>query len=228
MTPERWQKIQQVLDRRQPDLTVLMERVHKWHNFSAVLRTCDAVGALEAHLVPAAHGIPTEDKDPSRHTAATSGSAAKWVGLRTYPDTPAAFADLRARGFAIYAAHFSQKAVDYRQVDYTRPTCILLGTEKWGVTEEAAQLADDHVVIPMMGMVQSLNVSVAAAVILFEVQRQRLRAGMYDKPRLEPALRRRLLFEWAYPDWAERCRKEGRDYPALSPQGEILWGDSKP
>jgi tRNA (guanosine-2'-O-)-methyltransferase len=96
------------------------------------------------------------------------------------------------------------------------------------VTEEAAQLADGHVVIPMMGMVQSLNVSVAAAVILFEAQHQRLRTGMYDKPRLEPALRRRLLFEWAYPDWAERCRKEGRDYPALSPQGEILWGDSKP
>ncbi|PZA08168.1 MULTISPECIES: tRNA (guanosine(18)-2'-O)-methyltransferase TrmH [unclassified Meiothermus] len=222
MTPERWRKINAVLDRRQPDLTVLMERVHKWHNFSAVLRSCDAVGVLEAHLVPAAHGIP-EDKNPSRPTAATSGSAAKWVGVRLHPDTPAAFAELRARGFIVYAAHFSPVAVDYREVDYTQPTCILLGTEKWGVTEEAAALADGHIVIPMMGMVQSLNVSVAAAVILFEAQRQRMRLGMYDGSRLEPALRQRLLFEWAYPDWAERCRKEGRDYPPLGPEGEILW-----
>lgn len=236
MTPERWRKINRVLARRQPDLTVLMERVHKWHNFSAVLRTCDAVGALEAHLIPAAHGIPQEspqksedwdERVKSKHTDATSGSAAKWVGLSTHPDTPSAFAHLRARGFAVYAAHFSEKAVDYREVDYTRPTCILLGTEKWGVTEEAAHLADGHILIPMMGMVQSLNVSVAAAVILFEAQRQRLRVGMYDEPRLGPALYQKLLFEWAYPDWAERCRQEGRAYPPLSPEGEILWEDSK-
>lgn len=229
MTPERWRKINRVLARRQPDLTVLMERVHKWHNFSAVLRTCDAVGVLEAHLIPAQQGIPqSPDKGEggmSKPTDATSGSAAKWVGLSTHPDTPSAFAHLRARGFRVYAAHFSEKAVDYRQVDYTQPSCILLGTEKWGVTEEAARLADGHVVIPMMGMVQSLNVSVAAAVILFEAQRQRMEAGLYDRPRLEPALYRKLLFEWAYPDWAERCRQEGRAYPPLSQEGEILWED---
>ncbi|MER3479150.1 MAG: tRNA (guanosine(18)-2'-O)-methyltransferase TrmH [Meiothermus sp.] len=229
MTPERWRKINRVLARRQPDLTVLMERVHKWHNFSAVLRTCDAVGVLEAHLIPAQQGIPQSpakgEGGMSKPTDATSGSAAKWVGLSTHPDTPSAFAHLRARGFRVYAAHFSEKAVDYRQVDYTQPSCILLGTEKWGVTEEAARLADGHVVIPMMGMVQSLNVSVAAAVILFEAQRQRMEAGRYDRPRLEPALYRKLLFEWAYPDWAERCRQEGRAYPPLSQEGEILWED---
>ncbi len=193
MTPERLARIRAVLDKRQPDLTVLLERVHKPHNLSAILRSCDAVGVLEAHAIPPAQG---ELSLQGRTYNETSGSAAKWVGLRLHDDTASAFAFLRRQGFQILAAHFSQQAVDYRQVDYTRPTCILLGTEKWGVSPEAAQQADQHVIIPMMGMVQSLNVSVAAAVILFEAQRQRLEAGFYDRPRLTPARYQEVLQYW--------------------------------
>jgi len=86
--------------------------------------------------------------------------------------------------------------VDYRQLDYTCPTCVLLGTEKWGVSPEAAELSDAHILIPMMGMVQSLNVSVAAAVILFEAQRQRLQRGLYDQPQLSPEGYTEMLENW--------------------------------
>lgn len=210
MTPERLAKIRAVLDKRQPDLTVLMERVHKPHNFSAILRSCDAVGVLEAHAIPAKHGLPDLEEAAgldlkSKTFNETSGSAAKWVGLQVHPDTLSALNHLKSRGFQVLAAHFSERALDYRQADYTRPTCILLGTEKWGVSPEAAEQADAHILIPMMGMVQSLNVSVAAAVILFEAQRQRLQAGFYQQPRLSPE-----DYEFWLRNWVERhVRGEG-------------------
>ncbi|MDT7919014.1 MAG: tRNA (guanosine(18)-2'-O)-methyltransferase TrmH [Meiothermus sp.] len=201
MTPERLARIRAVLDKRQPDLTVLMERVHKPHNFSAILRSCDAVGVLEAHAIPARHGIPNLEEAENLSLKGktfneTSGSAAKWVGLQVHPDVASAFAHLKSQGFQVLAAHFSERAVDYRQADYTRPTCILLGTEKWGVSPEAAERADAHILIPMMGMVESLNVSVAAAVILFEAQRQRLQAGFYQRPRLSPEDYEAVLQSW--------------------------------
>lgn len=210
MTPERLAKIRAVLDKRQPDLTVLMERVHKPHNFSAILRSCDAVGVLEAHAIPAKHGLPDLEEAAgldlkSKTFNETSGSAAKWVGLQVHPDTLSALNHMKSRGFQVLAAHFSERALDYRQADYTRPTCILLGTEKWGVSPEAAEQADAHILIPMMGMVQSLNVSVAAAVILFEAQRQRLQAGFYQQPRLSPE-----DYEFWLRNWVERhVRGEG-------------------
>ncbi|WP_457637646.1 tRNA (guanosine(18)-2'-O)-methyltransferase TrmH [Oceanithermus sp.] len=211
MTPERYRRLRQVLDRRQPDLTVLMENVHKPHNFSAILRTADAVGVYEAHAVNPTGGVPTFHD--------TAGGSEKWVYLRVHPNIEEAVSHLKERGFTVYAANLSQRAVDYREVDYVRPAAVLLGAEKWGVSPRAAELADADVIIPMMGMVQSLNVSVAAAVILFEAQRQRLEAGLYDRPRLDEKTYRRTLFEWAYPREAATLRKLGKPYPALDESG---------
>ena len=176
MTLQRRQRISDVLSKRQPDLTVLAEEVHKPHNLSAVIRSCDAVGIGTVHAVRPTGGVAT--------FSATSASADKWVELVVHDGVASAVAALKARGMRVYAAHLSQQAVDYRAVDYTQPCALLLGNEKAGVSSEAAALADEHVIIPMLGMVQSLNVSVAAAVILFEAQRQRLAAGMYDRVRL--------------------------------------------
>lgn len=215
MTPERYDKILRVLKRRQPTLSVLMDEVNKPHNFSAVLRTCDAVGVLTAHAVPPRSGaLPTFD--------ATSGSAHKWVTVRKHPDALSAVRELQAQGVQVLATHLSQRSVDYRESDYTRPTCVLLGAEKWGVSGDAASLADANIVIPMFGMVQSLNVSVAAATILFEAQRQRLAAGMYDVPQLAPGELDCLAFEWAYPDLAPGYRERREAYPVLDEQGQIL------
>ncbi|WP_135257807.1 tRNA (guanosine(18)-2'-O)-methyltransferase TrmH [Thermus caldilimi] len=188
MTEARRRRIEEVLRRRQPDLTVLLENVHKPHNLSAILRSCDAVGVLEAHAVNPTGGVPTFNE--------TSGGSHKWVYLKVHPNIREAFQYLKARGFAIYATALREDALDFREVDYTRPTAILLGAEKWGVSEEALALADGAIQVPMFGMVQSLNVSVAAAVILFEAQRQRLKAGLYEKPRLDPELYQRVLEDW--------------------------------
>ncbi|WP_117238118.1 tRNA (guanosine(18)-2'-O)-methyltransferase TrmH [Thermus sediminis] len=187
-TPQRQKRLEEVLRRRQPDLTALLENVHKPHNLSAILRTCDAVGVLEAHAVNPTGGVPTFNE--------TSGGSHKWVYLRVHPSTEEAFRHLRERGFRIYATALREGAQDYREVDYTRPTAIVFGAEKWGVSEEALALSDGLVHIPMLGMVQSLNVSVAAAVILFEAQRQRLMAGLYDRPRLDPELYQKVLADW--------------------------------
>ena len=176
MTLRRRERIREVLSRRQPDLTVIAEHVHKPHNLSAVLRSCDAVGIGTVHAVNPTGGVPTY--------SATSASAEKWVEVLVHGDVAGAVATVRRSGARVYAAHLSGTAVDYREVDYTVPCAVLLGNEKDGVTPEAAELADAHVIIPMLGMVQSLNVSVAAAVILFEAQRQRLGAGLYEAPRL--------------------------------------------
>ncbi len=214
-TPERYAKIRRVLSLRQPTLSVLMDEVNKPHNFSAILRTCDAVGVMQAHAVPPrGHGLPT--------FGATSGSADKWVEVQTHPDAVSAVKALQDKGFQVLATHLSEKSVDYRAPDYTRPTCVLLGAEKWGVSDEAAAAADANIVIPMMGMVQSLNVSVAAATILFEAQRQRLSAGMYAQPQLDEAELERLAFEWAYPELVEIYQGRGEAYPALGEAGEVL------
>ncbi|MBW7916448.1 MAG: tRNA (guanosine(18)-2'-O)-methyltransferase TrmH [Trueperaceae bacterium] len=193
MTMRRRRRIHDVLAKRQPDLTVLAEEVHKPHNLSAILRSCDAVGIGTVHAVKPTGGVAT--------FSATSASADKWVELVLHDSVAAAVATLKASGMRVFAAHLSEQAVDYRTVDYTSPCAVLLGNEKEGVSPEAAALADEHVIIPMLGMVQSLNVSVAAAVILFEAQRQRLAAGRYDRPALSEAELATLTSRWL-PRWA--------------------------
>lgn len=216
MTPRRWQRIKAVLERRQPDLTVLMDRVHKPHNFSAIVRTCDAVGIYRAHALPAEPG-------GWRLSAGIAQGAQKWVKLTRHRRFEDAERRLREEGLTTYAAHLSDSAVDFRSVDFTRPCAVILGTEKCGVGEEAAAAADAHIHIPMLGMVASLNVSVACALILFEAQRQRTEAGLYDRRRLDDATFHRTLFEWAYPREAAQCRRHGWPYPAVDEtDGRIL------
>lgn len=189
MTEARRRRIEEVLRRRQPDLTVLLENVHKPHNLSAILRSCDAVGGPRGPC-----GEPHRGACPP--STRPAGGSHKWVYLRVHPDIQTAIGHLRERGFRIYATALREDALDFREVDYTQPTAILLGAEKWGVSQEALALSHGAIKIPMLGMVQSLNVSVAAAVILFEAQRQRLKAGLYEHPRLDPELYQRVLEDW--------------------------------
>lgn len=214
-TARRFARLKSVLDRRQPDLTVLLENVHKPHNFAAIVRTCDAVGVYEAHAVTPAGARPALN-------AAVASGAGGWLRVRAWDELGPACDALADQGFQLVAAHPGAGAVDFRALDYTRPTALLLGQEKDGVTADALARADRLVAIPMLGMVPSLNVSVAAAVILFEAQRQRLAAGLYDRSRLDPESYRATLFEWAWPVLAERCRKEGVPYPELDENGAVV------
>jgi tRNA (guanosine-2'-O-)-methyltransferase len=214
MLPERFHRLREVLLRRQPDLTVIMDQVNKAHNFSAVLRSCDATGVLEAHAVPPRDGL---DLSP-----VTSAGSEKWVRVHRHPNIETGLSALKERGFMVVAAHPAENALDFRDMDFTRPTAILLGAELHGVSPEGLAGADRTIAIPMTGMVQSLNVSVAAALLLFEAQRQRAEAGLYDQKRLpEPEFTERL-FEWAYPRLARSYRSRGLPYPRLDADGTIL------
>lgn len=214
MRPQRFARLSGILDRRQPDLTVLTDNVHKAHNISAIVRTCDAVGVLEVHAVW---------PDPSFRVEPTSASGTqRYVPVRAHQDLGSAFDHLAQRPFQIVAAHPDPRAIDFRQVDFRRPTAVLLGSERDGLSAEARERVETFIAIPMLGAVASLNVSVAAAIILFEAQRQRLEAGFYDAPRLTGEVRDRILFEWAYPKLAEFCRRKRIAYPRLDEDGTLL------
>lgn len=213
-TPKRFHRIRAVLDRRQPDLTLLLEDVQVPHNLAALVRSLDAVGGLEAHAVWPGGKLPI--------SRPTSGGNRKWVPVRKHKTLADALSRLKDRGFRILAAHPGESSTDFRQVDYLRPTAILLGNEDFGVTPEARAGVDELVSIPMMGMGTSLNVSVAGALILFEAQRQRAAAGFYNAPRLDAEMYAKLLFEWVYPRLAVLCRRHGAAYPELGEDGEIL------
>jgi tRNA (guanosine-2'-O-)-methyltransferase len=214
MTMERYQKVLAMLQKRQPDLTILAEDVHKPHNLSAMLRSSDAVGIGTVHATHPTGGIATFNE--------TSASAEKWVKVQVHQDIETAVAKLKAQNMQLFAAHFSAKALDYRDVDYTKPTCILFGNEKSGVSEKAADLADAHVIIPMLGMVPSLNVSVATAIILFEAQRQRRAAGFYDAPRFSEAELQEQAFWLLHPKEAELYTARGQPFPPFNEDGAIV------
>lgn len=216
MTPERYARIREMLNHRQPDLTVCMEQVHKPHNVSAVIRTADAVGVHQVHAI-----WPTDHMRTLVSTAAGSNS---WVKVTTHATIKDAVGDLKAQGMQVLATNLSAKAVDFRDIDYTRPTCILLGQEKNGISAEALALADQDIIIPMTGMVQSLNVSVASALILYEAQRQRLMAGMYhrDTSPLDEEEQQRLLFEGGYPVLARVAKRKGLPRPRIDQQGQVV------
>ena len=215
LLPRRFERLQAVLNRRMGDLTVVLEAVDKPHNLSAILRTCDAVGVLEAHVV----SLPGRPRTFNK----TAKGSQKWVPLHPHPSIEGCLQGIKARGFRIFGTHLGVNARDYRDCDFTGPTAFVLGAEKWGLSEEATALVDQATVIPMIGMVQSLNVSVATATLLFEALRQREAAGLVPQAGEGVPSGRydAVLFEWAYPQVAAWCQKEGRPYPALDAEGAI-------
>jgi tRNA (guanosine-2'-O-)-methyltransferase len=176
-TPERIARITRVLSLRQPDLRVVLEAVANTHNANAVLRTCEAAGLLHIHVIG-------RSEDPLPINAAITTRADKWLTIHYHPTTEEGLAWLRSEGFLIAATHLSEDAIPYTQIDFTKPTAIVFGGEKEGISAAGLALADAKIKIPMYGMAQSLNLSVSAGIILYEAIRQRLERGYFDRPRL--------------------------------------------
>ena len=214
MTPERFTKIKEVLSKRQTDLTVIMDNIHKPHNFNAIVRTCDAVGIQDVQYVPVKQGY--------RQLNYYAKGSQKWVEAHKFDNFRSIANTLHDSGYQLLAAHFSDEAVDYREIDYTKPTAIVMGTELDGISDETAKIVDKHITVPMHGMVASLNVSVASAVILFEAQKQRLAAGLYEYRSLSDERYKKLLFEWSYPRIARMYREKNEPYPELDDEGYFL------
>jgi tRNA (guanosine-2'-O-)-methyltransferase len=214
MTPERLERINVMLDKRQPDLTVCMEGIHKSHNLAAVVRTADAVGVSDVHAI--------WKSDEMEVRGGSAAGSQNWIDVHNYSKTSDAIDALKKQGMQILVTNLSDNAVDFREIDYTKPTAIILGQEKFGASDIALEMADQHIVIPMVGMVQSLNVSVACSVVLYEAQRQRQLAGMYNTPRIDDNRRQRFLFEGGHPIFAEACKRKGLPYPVIDEEGKII------
>lgn len=190
-TSRRQQRIESVLRRRQTTLTVVLEDVHDPHNASAVLRSCDAVGVLDVHLV-----YMLEEPPRKSFGRSTSASAAKWIRVHLHNSIAECYRDLREQGFVIAATALEPESRDLYELDFTVPMALVFGNEMRGLSEEAVRGADCTVYIPMQGMVESLNISVSCAVTLYEAMRQRERAGMYDEPQLGKDEFLQLRDEW--------------------------------
>ena len=214
MSPERFARINQMLDNRQTDLTICLDKVHKTNNIAAVIRTADAVGIHQIHAV-----WPDIEMRVSGNTA--SGSQ-QWVKTIKHYRMSEAAEQFKAKDMQVLATNFSSTAIDFRDVDYTKPTVVIMGNERDGVSDEGLAIADQHIIIPMIGMVQSLNVSVASALIMYEAQRQRAQAGKYGTRTLDDAYCQTMLFEQGHPIYAKACRRKNIPYPQIDDQGQIL------
>jgi tRNA (guanosine-2'-O-)-methyltransferase len=189
-TERRLNRLEQVLRCRQPDLTVVVENVHDPHNVSAVLRSCDAAGVMAVQLIYTDAEFPDIGKK-------SSASAKKWVELRRFDGVKKCYDTLHDEGFRIFATSLEKKSSSLYEVDLTQKVAIVVGNEHEGVSREATQRADGVLLIPMYGMIESLNVSVATAVILFEAVRQRIAAKSYATSKLPDAEVAKLLKIWA-------------------------------
>ncbi|MGD0339283.1 MAG: RNA methyltransferase [Bacteroidota bacterium] len=188
-TDQRLKKIHSVLRHRQPDLTIVMENIHDPHNVSAMLRSADAVGVMEVQLVYTKEEFPKIGEK-------SSASARKWVLRRKFTSIDECYTKLHSEGFRIYATHLGEEAVSLYSLGLTRPAALVFGNEHRGVSDEAAEKADGNFLIPMMGMIQSLNVSVACAVSLYEAFRQRMEAGQYKSRKFSKNVFDALFEEW--------------------------------
>ena len=188
-TEKRLGKITRVLTSRQHSLTVVMENIHDPHNVSAIFRTCDAVGIPKVNLIYNYESFPRIGKK-------SSASAFKWVDKERFNSVDECYMDLRKNNFKIFASSLSDKSKNLYDLDLTQKIAIVVGNEHRGVSNEAAKLADEIFLIPQFGMVQSLNVSVATATIVYEALRQRLKAGMYDKSELDDKTLDQMIDQW--------------------------------
>lgn len=190
MTPARFDKLSSVLIHRQFDLTVVLENVFDPHNISAVMRTCDAVGVQEIYILNTK--IPRHKKWGAR----SSSSAAKWLTVHQFEDTALCFAAIRECGLKILTTNLGEDSTPLYKVDFANPIALVFGNEHSGVSEEIRAMADGNFVIPQVGIIQSLNISVACAVTLYEAFRQKEIAGHYQGNSQEGAARLQLLKDW--------------------------------
>ena len=175
----RYERMKSVLDHRQPDIHVYMENVQDQHNFSAIIRTCDAMGVMHMYR-EYNNGL----KHEKQLNVGVSLGTDKRVRLNQITDQSDFFTTKKQDWYQIITTHLATDTVDFREIDYTKPTVLVIGNERDGTSKSIINHADHTIKIPMVGMAQSLNVSVATGIVMAEIQRQRKAAGMYETPQL--------------------------------------------
>ncbi len=192
MTTERTEKLLKVLSQRQANLAVVMENVQDPHNISAVMRTCDAVGIQDIYILNTK--IPRHKKFGTK----SSSSALKWLTIHQFDDVEKCFEELRKHHQKILTTHLSTDAISLYEIDFTKSVALVFGNEHSGVSDEVRALADGNFIIPQMGIIQSLNISVACAVSIYEAYRQKKIAGHYQQTSLSKERINDLRSEWGF------------------------------
>lgn len=190
MTPARYNRLTSVLNHRQPDLTVVLENVFDPHNVSAVMRTCDAVGIQDVYILN--DRIPPHKKWGYR----SSSTAAEWLSVHQFTNAVECFDAVRKKYSKIYTSHLGEASSDLYSMDLTESIALVFGNETFGISENIRKYSDGDFIIPQVGIIKSLNISVACAVTLYEAFRQKKNAGHYDSCRLPDSYRQELSDSW--------------------------------
>ena len=189
-TEKRIEKLTRVIKSRQPSLKIVLENIHDRRNVSAIFRTCDAAGIPKVSLIYNVEKFPRIGKK-------SSASAFKWVEKDKFKTVEECYAALRKDGYKILASAISENAVSVYEIDFTKKCAIVMGNENRGLSFEAIEQADLQFKIPMFGMVQSLNVSVSAAIVVYEALRQRIKSHKFDKSELSEKQIADMLNLWS-------------------------------
>jgi tRNA (guanosine-2'-O-)-methyltransferase len=197
MTPERHNRLTSVLNKRQGDITIVLENVFDPHNISAVMRTCDAVGLQDIYV------LNTKIPPHKKWGVKSSSSAAKWLTIHQYDNAEECFLSLRKHYSKILTTHLSSDAISLHKIDFTKSIALVFGNEHSGVSDEIRALADGNFIIPQVGIIQSLNISVACAVTLYEAFRQKTNAGQYNQQSLN-----NVRYDELYKKWENNGREE--------------------
>lgn len=192
MTPERSNKLLTVLSKRQANLTLVLENVQDPHNISAVMRTADAVGIQDIYI------LNTKIPRHKKFGAKSSSSALKWLTIHQYTNAEECFNELRKHYHKILTTHLSSDAVSLYDIDFTDSIALVFGNEHSGVSDEVRALADGNFIIPQVGIIQSLNISVACAVSIYEAYRQKKLAGHYNQFSLSKERADSLMMQWGF------------------------------
>lgn len=195
ITDQRAAKFKQVAHQRQTNLTIILENVHDPHNISAVLRTADSVGVKEIFVV---YTDPRLDREHLELNKRTSSGANKWVDVHFYTDLKACMTHVRKNYDHIFTTHLAEDSKSLYELDLTASIALFFGNERDGLSEEALSYTNGNFIIPQMGMVQSLNISVACAVCLYEAHRQRDIKGMYQEHTPSTDYQKKAMFHSYY------------------------------
>ncbi len=189
----REEKVERVLKKKQPDLTLVFEEVKNPHNIYAITRTCDSMGILDIHAVyKNGSSMPSPQKSGKR----SSSSGNKWININSHSNIDSCMEKLKKDGFLICCTDLRKDSINIYDFDFTQKIALVVGNERYGVSDEMSKQADHNLFIPQVGMIRSLNVSVATAVILYEAYRQRLVKGHYDGCKLPQKEYENLRKEW--------------------------------
>ena len=196
---ERIEKMKKVLAHRLESVTLVAEATHLRHNLSAIIRTAESFGLSDVHLI---------SNERKKISGAAKG-AEKWVAMNVYKNTKQCLDLLKKRGYTIWIADLQEDVKTPETLPIEGKVAIVMGTELSGVSDIAKEMADGAVIIPMYGLSQSLNVSVASACLLQRLS-TRKREFLGQDGDMSPERQAELLAQWIERDEKEKVRRQGR------------------